>query len=101
MQYGQYYASTTNWREASKNNPMVMTSMMLYLDRMTNVDRELPEYTETQVWFGFDTFFRALIGPGVKFRLAIFGYWWRRGANVRHVFCNICWNFGLDNFLSS
>merc|ERR1719217_1119058 len=29
---------------------MVMTSMMLYLDRMTNVNRESPEYSITQLF---------------------------------------------------
>ena len=64
VQYGQYYAQR-GWEKDS--NPMVMTSMMLYLgenpysyvclflfvksnsDRMTNVNLECEEYSKTQL----------------------------------------------------
>ena len=48
MQYGQYYAKK-DWREETKDNPMVMTSMMLYLQRMTEMDMENADYSNTQV----------------------------------------------------
>ena len=48
VQYGQYYAKK-DWREQTKDNPMVMTSMMLYLKRMTDMDKEVAEYSQTQV----------------------------------------------------
>ena len=50
VQYGQYYAKK-DWREQTKDNPMVMTSMMLYLKRMTDMDKEVAEYSQTQVIF--------------------------------------------------
>ena len=45
VQYGQY----NKWMQASNDSPMVMTSAMLYLDRLAEAEIEVSEYSETQV----------------------------------------------------
>ncbi|CAG5112781.1 Oidioi.mRNA.OKI2018_I69.chr2.g6957.t1.cds [Oikopleura dioica] len=48
VQYGQYFKEE-DWSAYSKNNSMIMTSMMLYLSRSSAVDEEVEEYSHTQV----------------------------------------------------
>ena len=47
--YGQYFTPQNGPYQNEDDNPMTLTSMMLYLDRVTEVDVETAEYSETQV----------------------------------------------------
>lgn len=62
VQIGQYYAKK-DWREEAKDNPFVMTSIILYMNRITDMDIEVAEYTQNQFFFD--------IGGAVLLMLAI------------------------------
>ena len=86
VQYGQYF-SPNDWRKMTKETPMVLASMMLYLDRVTEVDEEVAEYSQARF---IDTLTISYNGTIIrKKEPALQRHRRSSGFNVRNVLCHL------------